>query len=317
MLKAAIVGLSLATVAAGYGADPRFVPPPGKVLLLVGQSVDDIQDYQKKVSTNPGGLMGYTSVERAEGLKLPADEGGGTQHLQKLIDKNPDTVLQIGLWMVNDAANVAREKMDPQLDQLSAWIQNTHRPVYLRIGYEFDGPHNHYPPEDYIQAYHHIVDRFRKNGVSNVAFVWHSYASRLTRPLTDWYPGDDYVDWFGISYFNQPQSYMQPMIDLAKAHGKPVMIAEGSPWVIQTKYANSWNLWFKPLFKFIAANDIKALCYINCNWDTTPQFRHQRWGDTRIQSNAEILKQWLDETGQDRYLKASPDLYKSLGYFNE
>jgi hypothetical protein len=258
--------------------------------------------------------MTYTSVQQGEGLTEPSDAGGGTQNAQELVNRYPNTVLQIGLYMVNACDDVARGYLDSQIDHIAAWVQRTHRPVFIRVGYEFDGPHNHYAPQEYIPAYRHVVDRFRALKVTNVAFVWHSYASRVSRALTDWYPGDDYVDWFGISYFNQPQRYMQPVIDLAKQHKKPVMICEGSPWVVQTKYANSWNLWFAPLFKFIAANDIKALSYISCDWDATPMFRQQRWGDTRLQSNPEVLRLWLQETSQDRYLKSSPELFNILGF---
>ena len=281
----------------------------------MGQSLEDIQAYEDATHVIPGGLMSYTSVQKAEGLTEPADVGGGTQESQSFVDQYPNTVLQIGLYMVNACDDVARGKMDSQIDKIATWVRGTHRPVFIRVGYEFDGPHNHYSPSDYIRAYRYVVGRFRQLGVTNAAFVWHSYASVVTSPLTDWYPGDEYVDWFGISYFNQPQRYMQPVIDLAKQHKKPVMICEGSPWVVQTKYANSWNLWFAPLFKFIAANDIKAVSYINCDWDATPMFRQQRWGDARLRSNTEVLGRWRQEgASQDRYLKSSPDLFGSLGF---
>ncbi len=78
-----------------------------------------------------------------------------------------------------------------------------------------------------MAAYRRIVDRFRDKGIRNVAFVWHSFASTGSEELMDWYPGDGYVDWVGISYFNQPQSYMMPVIDAAKKLKKPV-----SRWMI-------------------------------------------------------------------------------------
>jgi hypothetical protein len=292
----------------------RFEPPAGTTLLIVGQNVEDIQDYLDAVHAVPAGLMTYTSITDGEGLDTPYNAGDGTQDARKLIDAHPNTMLQIGLWMVDDCAKMASGEMDAAIDRLGDWIQSTHRPVLLRVGYEFDGPHNHYPPQDYIRAYRRLVDRFRKHGVRNVAYVWHSYAGSVQRPLIDWYPGDDYVDWVGLSYFNQPQRYMEPVVQFAKQHGKPVIIAESSPWMVQTKYPNAWNLWFAPLFKFIQANDIKALSYISCDWDATQQFRDKKWGDTRIQSNAELLERWRHETSQDRYLKSSPDLFKSIGY---
>jgi len=291
-----------------------FEPLDGKVLLIVGQNLEEIQSYLDAAQKVPGGFMAYTSLRDIQGLRAPANQGDGTQYAQKLMDDHPDTVLQLGLWIVDDCGRIARGEMDAKIDRLGDWIEGTRRPVFLRIGYEFDGPHNHYPPEDYVNAFRRIVDHFRRRGIHNVAYVWHSYASRISRPLGDWYPGDDYVDWIGISYFNQSQSQMQPALGFARAHGKPVMIAESSPWKVQTRWPNAWNLWFVPYFKFIQANDIKAVCYISSDWDATNQFRSQHWGDTRLQSNPENLRRWLEETAQDRYLKASPDLFQRLGY---
>ena len=291
----------------------KFEPPIGKVLLLVGSTQEDIQGYMDVTHTLPAGLMGYVAIG-GEGLDSPYSEGSGTQDLPKLAGDYPGTVLQIGLYIVDSCAAIALGDKDADIDRLGDWFQKTRRPIFLRPGYEFDGPHNHYPPKDYIQAYRRIVDRFRKHGVQNVAFVWHSYASVGSSHLAQWYPGDDYVDWVGISYFNQPQSYMQPVITFAREHNKPVMICESCPAMIQTKYSSAWRMWFVPLFKYIQANNIKALCYINHVWDAGPQFSKLHWGDTRLQSNPEILQQWLLETSQDRYLKFESNLFKLLGF---
>ena len=53
--------------------------------------------------------------------------------------------------------------------------------VFLRIGYEFDGPHNHYDPQDYKKAYIYLADKINEEGVTNAVFVWHSYASATER----------------------------------------------------------------------------------------------------------------------------------------
>jgi len=292
----------------------RFEPPAGKILLIVGQNVEEIQAYLGAAQVRPGGFMAYTSTQRMEGLDEPSNQGDGTQYAQKLVNDYPDTVLQIGLYIVDDCDHIAKGERDDAIDRLGDWIQATKRPVFLRIGYEFDGPHNHYPPQDYINAYRRLVNRFRDRGIRNVAYVWHSYASKISQPLDDWYPGDSYVDWVGISYFDQPQSQMLPAIQFAHEHQKPVMIAESSAWRVQTRWPNAWNLWFAPYFKFIDANNIKAVSYIGSDWDSLNQFSGQKWGDTRLQSNPEILRRWLQETSQDRYLKSSPDLFRQLGY---
>ena len=298
-----------------YAAVARFEPAAGKVLLIAGQSLEDIQTYVETTKAVPAGLMSYTSINNVEGLENAVNYGDGSQVAQRLLDHYPHTALQLGLWMVDSTQAVARGDLDENIDRLGAWIRKTKRPVFLRVGYEFDGTHNHYPPDEYILAYRRIVDRFRANGIRNAAFVWHSWASRSAEPLVSWYPGDAYVDWVGISYFNQPQSYLMPVIEFAKQHGKPVMIAESSPWNVQTKYANSWALWFAPLFKFIQTHDIKALSYISCDWDAT-QFAEKHWGDARIGINAELLQRWVNETSKDRYLKSSPDLFREVGFEN-
>ncbi len=95
----------------------------------------------------------------------------------------------------------------------------------------------------------------------------------MSRPHLDWYPGDDYVDWFAISYFDQQHTYMNQFVQLAKKHEKPLMIAEASPWYLSTSKSDAaWKKWFVPFFTFIRENNVKAVSYINCDWDKLPLF---------------------------------------------
>lgn len=70
-------------------------------------------------------------------------------------------------------------------------------------------------PEHYRDAFRHIVDIFRREGATNVTFVFH--ANRLDgyaagsywepwEALKYYYPGDAYVDWIGLSVYNEPMS---------------------------------------------------------------------------------------------------------------
>lgn len=297
------------------GAPVKFLPPEGKVLLIVGQDVDNIQSYLDAVKTVPGGFAVYTSAEEAEGLLSKADNGGGVQHAQALVDRYPNTAIQLALYMVDSAEKIYSGDLDSNIDRIGAWIKSTNRPVFFRIGYEFDFPDNAYDPSQYIRAYRYIVDRFRKNGVTNVAYVWHSYASTVKRPHEDWYPGDDYVDWFAISYFDQPQTTMNVMADLAEKHGKPLMIAESSPWHLPINVDDrAWKQWFVPMLKFVQDRHVRAISYINCDWDKISLFQSMNWGDTRVQGNKSVREKWIEETSKAKYLKSSPDLFSQLGY---
>jgi len=60
-------------------------------------------------------------------------------------------------------------------------------------------------PQTYRDAFRHIVDVFREEGADNVGFALHvNVRSAPAEPWNDlgqYYPGDDYVDWIGVSAY--------------------------------------------------------------------------------------------------------------------
>lgn len=298
-------------------AQGKFVPPDGKVLFISGQGqgTNEALDYIRATGRVPAGFMLYTSVQDTSGLDKPGVEYSGANYGKFFVDRYSNTTLQIGLWMSGATREIVEGVYDENIDFLSKWIKASGLPVYLRIGYEFDWQDLNYDPVEYTNAYRYIVDRMRKKGVSNVAFVWHSFGKVREIPLSAWYPGDDYVDWCGLTYFAQGAVEMKRMVNFAKQKGKPVMLAETTPYGIGVLDGEkSWKAWFAPLFKFIRANGVKALCYINADWDKVPQFRGQGWGNSRVQDNAFVLEQWQKEMDSGSFLFSSPELYQQLGF---
>ncbi|MDE2010440.1 MAG: hypothetical protein KGJ09_10265 [Candidatus Omnitrophica bacterium] len=188
--------------------------------------------------------------------------------------------------------------------------------MYLRIGYEFDNPDNRYDPKEYKQAFRYVVDFLRKEGVRNAAYVWHSncWGVNSTQQWMKWYPGDGYVDWFAASMFQVPDQLLTTMkfVKLARQHHKPFMIAESTPWGMYTIHGKMD--WYNHMFQFIKEEKVEAFCYIDSNWDKMPMYKGQGIGDDRIEANPEIKKLWIEEIGRARYLKASPGLFRSLGW---
>ncbi|MBF0490630.1 MAG: hypothetical protein HQL15_08480 [Candidatus Omnitrophica bacterium] len=291
-----------------------FAPPSGKTLLLVGQDKKTIDAYVQGTGRVPGGVMMYTSIQKMEGLEEQADCGSGCQFGNALLTTYPQSVVQVGLYMVNALGDILDGKYDGNLKKLSRWLKRAKRPVYLRIGYEFDYVKNDYSPAQYKAVFRYIVDFFRREKVTNAAYVWHAYSVLdVNRPWMDWYPGDEYVDWFGVSIFSGGQLYgAERFRALAAEHRKPFMIAESSPMGIYI--VRSQVNWLKHLFDFIDQQKVDAWCYINSNWDILPMYKGWSWGDARIEKTPEVKDLWLKETGQDRYLKASKDLFEMLGY---
>ncbi|WP_298792012.1 glycosyl hydrolase [uncultured Allomuricauda sp.] len=309
----------------------KFVPPDGKTLLIMGQTVERITEYMEHFQDQPipGGWSAYWGIPEFKGVtSIHKNESGDSQNHQMLIDNFPNTVVHSAMWMVgkgNVAKYAGNGEYDRVIKKYSAWAKSVNRPIYLRIGYEFDGPHNELEPEEFVKAYRHIVDLIRKKGVNNIAFVWHSYASKPFKdyPLSAWYPGDDYVDWVAISVFGHAYNgtdfgpYSDDVLKFAKQHKKPVMIAESNPINgIDNKSVEVWGQWFVNFFTFIYQKNIKAISFINEDWPRTRIPGISAWKDSRLYNNEQVSRAWFEETNKNRYLKQSTELFKQLGYIS-
>ncbi|MDD5492547.1 MAG: glycosyl hydrolase [bacterium] len=299
----------------------KYEPEDGKILLVIGQDKTAHDQYITDIGI-PGGLMFYTSVQQLEGISIPVPSISGSWNFPVSFTDYPDMAIQVGLWMSGTTVNgnvldlIDNSVYDANLDALGNWIKNLARPVYLRVGYEFDNPDFGYDAEKYVRAYKHVVDHLRAQGITNVAYVWHSYASANSVTAINWYPGDGYVDWVGISFFATDNiARMNDIAAIAVQHGKPLMIAEATPYGIGTLSGqSSWDTWFDPFFDYIAAKKVKLVSYINWDWETIPQFYNQGWGNCRIQNNLTVKGNWISETSQAKYLRSSATLYRDLGY---
>lgn len=123
-------------------------------------------------------------------------------------------------------------------------------PVYVRFGAEFDVWGNMATAEEYKEAFSHVANFFHSCN-PNVAMVWSpNQVSSWNVNRDDYYPGDKYVDWVGVSlysskyflgdknqsefnniYFKTGDS-SDPVLaieDIVKNYGmrKPIMISEG------------------------------------------------------------------------------------------
>ncbi|MEM9894906.1 MAG: glycosyl hydrolase [Bacteroidota bacterium] len=306
----------------------KFVPAPDQTLLIMGQTLEDIDDYMTSFGDRQllGGWSAYWGIPEFRGITdTYRNENGSSHNHQALVDRFPNSAIHSAMWMVGKwgvAKNTAGGNYDKVIKKYSKWAKSIDRPIYLRVGYEFDGPHNELEPEEYVAAYRHVVDEIRSHGVENIAFVWHSY---LFEPyqgnaLADYYPGDDYVDWVGISLFGLLDQgpdllqYGDAILEFAREHKKPVMAAESSPTSgIDPVNLEAWNNWFVNFFSVCYEKNIKAISFINANWEAY-SFPGVDWKDARLINNPTVAEAWFLETDKERYLKQSEDLFEKLGY---
>ncbi|MCL5003687.1 MAG: hypothetical protein M1352_00270 [Patescibacteria group bacterium] len=111
-------------------------------------------------------------------------------------------------------------KHDDYITQTAQAVADYHYPFIMRVFAEVDGPW--YPwgynaegqgntnPADFVTAWKHVVDIFRKEGATNVQFAWCLAASVIDSNtinqygdiLKRLYPGDDYVDWVALDGYS-------------------------------------------------------------------------------------------------------------------
>lgn len=317
----------------------KFEPKNGKVLFFIGQDLEAVGGFEKyndgyvDYFETPEGITLYTNLSPGDesfgyitkgidGIKTKANWGAGDTCAQYYIDspKFKNAMIAIGLSLVNHEKEIAKGKLDKLIIEFGEWIKKVDRPIFLRIGYEFDGwEWNHYNKKYYLKAYRRIHNIFDKMKISNVAYVWQSKGNGSNqKTLEEWYPGDDYVDWCGYSYFNNPD---EEMIYFARKHKKPVFIAEACPVMgegnvyfdTDLKKENIakqvWKDWFTPFFETIEKNKdvIKAFSYINIEWASQPMWLNNSYFqkvDSRIQKSTFISKKWKQELDKSMYIKS-------------
>lgn len=143
--------------------------------------------------------------------------------------------------------------------------------VIIRLGYEFDGGWNPFGnlnvmsnmPANYVKAWQNIVTTMRANDPKHVikGFFWNPTDGNVQIQSASFYPGDAYVDYVGIDTYDvayggaYPVSPSQPTqaqqaaawtntilpringyADLARAHGKPMVIGEWGLWQLNDKW---------------------------------------------------------------------------------
>lgn len=137
---------------------------------------------------------------------------------------------------------------------------------------------------DFINAWRHVVQIFREEGVTNVGWVWNlntfpasPVSWGIDTDIVSYYPGDEYVDWVGVDHYDygnpstpatNPFSvaqYLDPHYEFAVAHRKPFFLAEwGVRHPSSVLTATQHQQWINAVFDYVESRHlIKAILYFN------------------------------------------------------
>ncbi len=330
-----IAGLLSCAIAGGAIAAKN--PGSGKTLLMVGQTYQqEYIDYTNATGSAPAGSSHYGTIY--SGTIEQGDDQFNNQFMSYIENSYPGAYALVALsFKDNFAAGgfgstidgvraVGNGQFNGQLDAIANIMKsrpNTH--YFLRIGYEVSlGVFQ--DAQAFKDTYNYVANRIRNvNGVSNVDFVYHPV--RFQNDVQSMYPGDQYVDWFGLSVFandvcmptggiincpgNRVDRDIDTMFDWARNKGIPVMIAESTVQAPAASNNSDFIEYLTRLDELVRNDDVQALVYINSNWPAKgwdPQY----WGDSRIEKNSTTLNFWNDRfVNGDRYLS-----YADLGQPN-
>ncbi|HBY97446.1 MAG: glycosyl hydrolase [Ardenticatenaceae bacterium] len=194
--------------------------------------------------------------------------------------------------------NIVDGVYDDYIRQFARGIKSRPKEIYLiRFGHEMNlaetpwggaQSYNGNDPSRYVKAYRRIRQIFREEGVTNTQFVWSpNVKSWPPDPWNHWsnyYPGDDVVDWIGVSAFNWGTGSIHGgwtsfndllgsfLTEVSCRYAKPVMLAEiGS--VNERKPE-----WLNGMFQTLSSNypNVRALSFYNVyatDYPGKPDFR--------------------------------------------
>lgn len=158
---------------------------------------------------------------------------------------------------------------DPYIREWARQVKNVEEPVFVRIANEMNGDWVPWcswffskDPDLYIESWQKIYNIFKEEGVDNAIFVWNphdrSYPDfKWNRPEM-YYPGAEFVDWVGITCYNNGTGYAGetwrwfnnmywPVYYdyLGRYPGKPFMITEFS----SSETGGDKVTWLNDMFK--------------------------------------------------------------------
>ena len=323
-------------------AKAKFEPPEGKVLVFVGQDNHSVGGTEKWTNGYvdhfgaPAGVTHYVYFSEGksnpfgatfdtgtvDGLNTETEWAAGPMCLRCYLESPTydGTVVHLSISMEHDdEPAIAAGEYDHNIEELVSFVKEfDHVPFLIRIGYEFDGSWNSYEPEPFKVAWRRIVDALRDAELTNFATVLATYRMDIPDEVWETYwPGDDYVDWLGYSYWSGG-TFSENALNFARSKGKPIFIAESTPRGFDLENSRDfvWRDWFRFYFDHIEENRdvIKAISYINSDWDAVRMWHGGGWGDTRIEVNEAVSGMWREKMDDDLYVHSVEGVYEMINF---
>ncbi|MDI6104416.1 glycosyl hydrolase [Actinoplanes sp. NEAU-A12] len=168
-----------------------------------------------------------------------------------------DSSLLMVSWHGAPWAGILDGGSDRHIRSVARKLKGMGRPILLRWGwemngdwFEWSGARNGRNPADYVTAWKRLRGVFADQGADNVSWVWSPNWN--SAPAAGWnrvqryYPGDDQVDWVGISGYNfygeSPATLFNPVTKLYGGR-KPIILSETAAVRDKAKWIRQLQSW--------------------------------------------------------------------------
>ncbi len=165
--------------------DPSLAPYYGAKLepkagTYIGMVADQAESYLPL-----GSYLTYVETPDQPDLYYPSNS----------MIKRDNVVTMVG-WNFNSLDDVDYGKMRQTLDMLNGY----NKPMMIRFANEMNVSSLGDDPDRYVEAFRNVANMIHE--YPNFAVVWSpNDMGALDRPFEYYYPGDEYVDWVGISCY--------------------------------------------------------------------------------------------------------------------
>ena len=165
--------------------DPSLAPYYGAKLepkagTYIGMVADQAESYLPL-----GSYLTYVETPDQEDLYYPSNS----------MIKRDDVVTMVG-WNFQSLDDVDYGKMRQTLDMLNGY----NKPMMIRFANEMNASSLGDDPDRYVETFRNVANMIHE--YPNFAVVWSpNDMGALDRPFEYYYPGDEYVDWVGISCY--------------------------------------------------------------------------------------------------------------------
>ncbi len=160
-------------------------------------------------------------------------------------------------WHGAPYAGILNGSADKNIRSVARKLRDMKRPILLRWGWEMNGDwfdwggaRNGQNAANYVKAWKRIHGVFTDQGAGNVAWVWspnwNSSPNTSWNKIQKYYPGDDHVDWVGVSGYNfyneTPSTLFNPITRLYGPR-KPIILSETAAVRNKAKWIKQLHSW--------------------------------------------------------------------------